>query len=265
MPILSYDGQDVTLGPDTTIGSGSQANQRIQGRDLAARHFVLRIDPSGAATVAPVAEACVVAVDGQQAGRSGVALSDGSVIEAGQARFVYSAGDAPHPSPEPEPSEAYLVDTTARRAYQLARRSVQIGRDAGAGITLKDPTVSRFHADVRGEAGGHVLYSSGATGTMLNEQPVSAPRLLYEGDEIRIGRLTLVFTHASPPGIKVVPPAGAEESSATRRSTIVDMNAFREPATKGIGGRSSSGGGVTILLAVVVIVLIAIIAWLVLR
>lgn len=237
MAVLEHSGSLVPIGPDLIVGSGAQASHRIQGQDLAARHFMVRIDPAAGAVVVPTGDACVVTVDGVQVPRTGTRLRDGSIIAAGQARFVYGQGDrVPPVGPETE-RQAYLVDTTARRAYRLNRRTVQLGRDAGAGIVLKDPTVSRFHADVRSEAGGYVIYSSGATGSFVNEEQVSRPRLLMDGDEIRIGRMTMVFTLTAPPGMKVHDPAGAEESSLTRRSTQLDMRAYREPSEKGLSIR----------------------------
>ena len=251
MAVLEHNGSVIPLGPDSTFGSGAQATHRVQGRDLAARHFVIRIDPAGGASVAPTGDACVVTVDGVQVPRSGAPLREGAIIAAGQAQFVFGAGEvAPRAAPIPE-AQAYLIDTTARRAYSLQKRTVQIGRDAGAGIVLKDPTVSRFHVDIRSEAGGHVIYSSGATGTFINEEPVTAPRLLMSGDEIRIGRMTLVFTTAAPPGMKVHTPAGSEESAVHRRATQLDMRAYRED-TGSTGGR-----GVSIPLLVTLVVVLA--------
>lgn len=256
MPFLDQDGTRIPLGADTTIGSGAQANHRIQGQDLAARHFTVRIESNGAATIAPTGDASIVSVDGVQVPRSGTTLRDGAVIAAGQARFVFAAGDqAPRGAAPATAVPAYLIDTTARRAYELGGRTIQIGRDAGAGIVLKDPTVSRFHADVRGEAGGHALYSSGATGTFLNEEPVSAPRLLRDNDEIRVGRLTLVYTRTVPPGLKVVPPAGGEESAATRRSTVVDMKALNE-RTRDLGGGGGSRPIIPIVVGLLVVILV---------
>lgn len=259
MAVLEHDGSAIHLGADTTIGSGTQAAPRIQGKDLSARHFVVRVDPAGAALVAPSGESCVVTVDGMQVPRSGTPLRDGAVIAAGQAVFVYGAGEqAPRVTPA-SASGGYLIDTTSRRAYQLSRRTVQIGRDAGAGIVLKDPTVSRFHADVRSEAGGYVLYSSGATGAFVNEEEVARPRLLQNGDEVRIGRITLAFTTVAPPGMKLHTPGGAEESAMTRRSTQLDMRAYRED--NGGGSRWSS----TPVMLGLVALLLAAIAFLLLR
>ncbi|HSJ64271.1 MAG TPA: FHA domain-containing protein [Gemmatimonadaceae bacterium] len=258
MAVLEHEGRSIALGPDTVIGSGAQATHRVQGQDLAARHFVIRLDPAGGGTVSPSGDACVVALDGMQVPRTGAPLRDGAVITAGQGRFVFGAGaQAPSAPPAPHPA-ACLVDTTARRAYSLERRTVQIGRDAGAGIVLKDPTVSRFHADIRSEAGGHVLYSSGATGTFVNEEQVSRPRLLVDGDEIRIGRMTLVFALTPPPGMKVHTPGGADDPAAiNRRSTQLDMRAYPD------AGRTRAN--VTPLLVGAVVVLSGVVAFLLLR
>lgn len=255
MAVLEHEGRSLALGPDTIVGSGAQANHRVQGQDLAARHFVVRVSEQDGAMVAPTGDACVVTLDGTQVPRSGAPLRDGAVIAAGQARFIFGTGErAPHTTEAGEPT-GFLVDTTARRAYSLAKRTVQIGRDAGAGIVLKDPTVSRFHADIRAEAGGHVLYSSGATGTFINEEPVSRPRFLTDGDEIRIGRMTLVFTRLAPPGLKVHTPAGAEESATTRRSTQLDMRAYREGGANGSKATPVLVGTVVVLLGLVAVLL----------
>ena len=71
---------------------------------------------------------------------------------------------------------------TLRIAYPLSSRSTTIGRDASNAIVLRDPTASRFHAEVRREAGGFALRSIGALAATLNGQPVERPTVLREGD-----------------------------------------------------------------------------------
>jgi pSer/pThr/pTyr-binding forkhead associated (FHA) protein len=66
-------------------------------------------------------------------------------------------------------------------------------------VLLHDPTVSRFHADVRAEAGAHVLYSTGATGTRVNGKRVNHPLVLDEGDAIEIAGSEFVFTRGALP------------------------------------------------------------------
>jgi pSer/pThr/pTyr-binding forkhead associated (FHA) protein len=104
-----------------------------------------------------------------------------------------------------------------------------------------------------------VLYSSGATGAFVNEEEVARPRLLQNGDEVRIGRITLAFTTVAPPGMKLHTPGGAEESAMTRRSTQLDMRAYRED--NGGGSRWSS----TPVMLGLVALLLAAIAFLLLR
>ena len=90
----------------------------------------------------------------------------------------------------------------------LAKYLVQIGREIGCSIVLKDPTVSRFHADVRAEGGQFVLYAMGSSGTKVNGEPAVVPRLLREGDQIQMGDTTFTFSALPmPPGIRSVPGA----------------------------------------------------------
>ena len=89
-------------------------------------------------------------------------------------------------------------------------------------MLLRDPSVSRFHADIRAEAGQFVLYSMGSAGTKVNGHNLSAPQMLQEGDRIDIGDTTFVFTRTLPQGVAVADMStDAEEEIVTRRSTVV--------------------------------------------
>ena len=209
MPFLQSDPDhryELTRG-ETVVGSGAQAGLRLSGLDLAARHFTVSVDAAGRSTVRPHSPQNVVLVNGKQVGQQALALREGDVIAAGVARFVYVEDPSrPHalPAQAAEPAPAYLLDRGARVAYPLARRSVSIGRDASSMVLMHDPTVSRFHADVRTEAGAYVLYSTGATGTRVNGKRVNHPMVLDEGDVIEIAGTELTFTQeALPDGVTV--------------------------------------------------------------
>ena len=103
---------------------------------------------------------------------------------------------------------AHLIDEGSRGAYPLAHRAITIGRDTSSVIRLKDPGVSRYHADIRAENGAYVLYPLGSSGTFVNSERIAAPRALAEGDRIEIGGLSLRFTRAPLPDD--VHPADAE-------------------------------------------------------
>jgi predicted component of type VI protein secretion system len=171
MPFLELEGSpDLENNPreldgQLIVGSGSQATWRIQGRDLAARHFRIHVE-DGLARVVPASAQNVVVLNGKQAATEGTNLRSGDVIAAGSARFIFLAtADAERPAPVEAPAPALLIDATAKKGYTLRKRVVQIGREIGCSIVLKDPTVSRFHADVRSEGGEYVLYSMGSAGT----------------------------------------------------------------------------------------------------
>jgi len=78
---------------------------------------------------------------------------------------------------DPTKGPAYLVYEIERRAYPLSDAPFSIGRDATSGIVIREPAVSRSHAEVKPDGDGFVLTGTGATGTKLNGAPLttSAP------------------------------------------------------------------------------------------
>jgi FOG: FHA domain len=127
---------------------------------------------------------------------------------------------------EQEKATAYLVYEFERRAYPLSDEGFTIGRDAGSNIVVREPSVSRSHAEVRAEGGEYVLHTSGATGTRLNGETVHTPRQLNEGDRIEIGTAELTFRRSKLPlGVSVVDRAAPRpkfDDVETRRTTIAN-------------------------------------------
>ncbi len=82
--------------------------------------------------------------------------------------------------------------------------TVFLGRDpARATIVLSDPTVSGLHAQIRQEQGRCVLYDLGSTnGTFLGSEVGYTEAIqrqpLQDGDELRLGGATLVFSTSQP-------------------------------------------------------------------
>ncbi|NUO65713.1 MAG: FHA domain-containing protein [Gemmatimonadaceae bacterium] len=243
---------------ETVVGSGANATWRLGGADLAARHFTVALGDGGQATVKSCSTQNVVLVNGRQLGVRPLPLADGDTIAAGTARFVY-AKDAQslRPAASADTSPAYLVDERGRVAYPLARRSVSIGRDAGSIVVVRDPQVSRFHADVRTEAGAHVLYSMGSAGTLVNGHGVAAPRVLESGDKVEIGQTTLLFVVGTlPAGVKVSSGPLPEEGDWNRRPTV-------SAATIDTGEHAKLRRGPPWGIIVVVVLVVVVAAWLV--
>lgn len=265
MPYLELNGgerHELPVG-DTIIGSGAQAGWRLPNVDLAARHFAISVDRNGEATLRPATSQNVVVVNGHQATLQPLALCQGDRIEAGDATFTYLADpDAPcPPRPQLETSEAYLVDGRDGIAFPVSGRSTTIGRDAGSGVFLREPEVSRFHADIRHEAGGFVLYAMGASGTTVNGELVTRPRLLHDGDDIRIGGTTLRFTLERPTSARIVTGVDLADEEAARKATIVN-----QPALAVVRDPSGRAAGIqTAVLVLIAVVAVAVIVYLILR
>ena len=258
MPFLESQGEvrEIDTG-ELLVGSGTQAGWRIPSADLAARHFAVAV--SGAGThLRPLSTQHLVVVNGRAVGEP-VALADGDVIAAGTARFLFlekADGNRPDGWESPQ-REAFLVDERERQAYPLDRRAVTIGRDAASRVLLRDPTVSRFHADVRREAGQYVLYSMGSAGTQVNGRRASGAQLLEEGDRIEIGDSTLLFTYTAAPGMTIV--RGGDDSSedrSSKRDTVLHQRAVEFDKVSGSGGSRN-----TMLAILAVLIVVVLLVW----
>jgi predicted component of type VI protein secretion system len=249
------------LAPETSVGSGAQATWRVPSKDLAARHFTVHIS-DGKAKVMPASAQHVVIMNGEPVPVQGAAVKGGDVISAGTAHFIYLNKESDKRPEIPAPAgPAFLVDAQNRRAYPLNRRVVQIGREIGCNIVLKDTSVSRFHADIRAEGGKHVIYSMGSGGTKVGDETIKHPKMLREGDEIRIGRATFTFTQDKvPPGMKVVDLEEHADESFARRETVV----YQKAITGSHDAFKIKRGPGPVLVGAVVVIL-GLVAWLAAR
>ena len=94
------------------------------------------------------------------------------------------------------------------QVYDLDQPTVRIGRDAGMDITIDNPGVSRAQAELRREGNGWVVADLGSSnGTFLNGKRITAPVALKAGDEIGIGKFSILFEKTLP-----VAPAPAQGS-----------------------------------------------------
>ncbi|QVL34821.1 FHA domain-containing protein [Telmatocola sphagniphila] len=79
------------------------------------------------------------------------------------------------------------------RVYRDLNIPVSIGREEGNSLRLNDERVSRFHAKVQHEDGDVIITDLESTnGTRVNGMPVQIRRL-RPGDQVGIGRSTLLF------------------------------------------------------------------------
>jgi pSer/pThr/pTyr-binding forkhead associated (FHA) protein len=264
MAWLEYGGRlrRLTDG-ETIVGGAPSAGLHIADADLLPRHFVLRVDGDDI-WLRVWSPETVVAKNGRQVAAQECKLDDGDTISAGSMHFHVWRNEPELPAVTVEketsrPPVAHLIDTRDNVAYRLDRLSTNIGRSAANVIRLKDPTASRFHAQVRREAGGFALHSVGSSGTRINGQRVGAPQLLDDGDEIEIAYTTLRYTRATPPeGVSIVQRTGGDPDEATERPTIVrermSLRRLRRAASRRrIRTPVVVGAGVLLLLALAAI------------
>jgi len=121
---------------------------------------------------------------------------------------------------------SYLVYEVERRAYPLSDGPFTIGRDADSDIVIREPAVSRSHAEVRSDGAAFVLSPTGATTTRLNGTPLTSAARLNDGDRIEIGSVEITYREGRLPlGVSVVDtasPAGHDPDAMTRRPTITN-------------------------------------------
>ena len=76
----------------------------------------------------------------------------------------------------------------AGREFSLEAPVVRIGRRDENDIVIKDPTVSRRHAEIRREGDDIILVDNGSTsGTLVNGAPIEGAYRLRDGDSVVIG------------------------------------------------------------------------------
>lgn len=105
-------------------------------------------------------------------------------------------------------AHAWLIDQRWAKAYPLAEVTT-IGRGAESAVVLRDPAVSRRHAEITREGEAWVLRAMGSSGTLLNGVRVTTDCVLQEGDLIEIAFTVLRFTKLAPTGEMFVVPKDA--------------------------------------------------------
>lgn len=79
------------------------------------------------------------------------------------------------------------------KTYRFGRR-ILVGRAPSADLRLQDPSVSRIHARIELRDDGVYVEDLGSrNGTLVDGEPVTAPRRLEVDDELTVGSAALVF------------------------------------------------------------------------
>ena len=88
--------------------------------------------------------------------------------------------------------------SSAEGDFRLREGDNVLGREAGLAVRIDRPGVSRRHACIRVEGGRATLTDlDSKNGTFVGGEPVSSPRVLHDGDEVRLGLRACVVLQRS--------------------------------------------------------------------
>jgi len=117
-----------------------------------------------------------------------------------------------------------VLGRTRLADQRFDRGTISIGRDGIQDVVLDNPSVSRRHCQIRfiPENGAFVAEDLGSdNGTLVNGTRISSPAELASGDEIGVGKLTVLFNPSARTleGLEVRPQATAAASPAEEAKT----------------------------------------------
>ncbi|MBA2687798.1 MAG: FHA domain-containing protein [Gemmatimonadaceae bacterium] len=106
---------------------------------------------------------------------------------------------------EPDNRPAYLIFEFERRAYPIGTQLFTIGRAGSCDIVIREPAVSRIHAEISHSAEGIVIKPFGATPTIVNGAQLAGDATLHHGDHLEIGSAKLTVNEFSLPlGVSII-------------------------------------------------------------
>ncbi len=169
---------------------------------------------------------------------------------------------------------------TPGKVFELAREVMVIGRDLKCDIVLNDPEVSRNHTRLTAQPDGYLVEDLESTnGTFVNNQRVTAPRLLRPGDLLGLGEnlvlefglsdaaaATIVMQQASsaapaaepayaPPPTPLPDPYGASQAAWTPPPTA-DISPPPAPVAAAVEPPVEKKSNRNMIIAIVVVLLL---------
>lgn len=218
--VIAREPYALPIGESTIGGSGDDALP-VPGVSATSPLAELQAMPDGSATIRRLGGD--VRVNGTAIGAEPVALRHGMRLEVGGVGMLYgdmaARGSTAHvagvsdddlalladlsPVEPTAPTGGRLVAAESGTTHDIPDGGIEIGRDPACGLALTSKDVSRLHADIRPGLRGYVLTDRSVNGTFVNGARVADPRVLGNGDVIRVGREEFRFfadaaTYAEP-------------------------------------------------------------------
>ncbi len=103
-----------------------------------------------------------------------------------------TSNSSPKTAPDSIPPHTFLI-VNGTQVYRLNRKTISIGRHTDNDITISDPHVSRYHAQLRVAQGYFILFDLNSTGgTSVNGERITQ-KVLKGGDVISLAGVPLIF------------------------------------------------------------------------
>jgi hypothetical protein len=115
--------------------------------------------------------------------------------ESGRTMIYSTAGRLAEPLEERAQAHGHtaLLMVDGRRV-EVGPAGATIGRSRQCDVVLRDPNVSRQHAEIRPRGGSWVLTDLGSTnGSSLNGRRIDGPEVIQPGDQIELGTAVIRF------------------------------------------------------------------------
>ncbi len=92
------------------------------------------------------------------------------------------------------PKITLLLGRKTMQVYDLDQAAIRVGRGEDMDILIDNASVSRRQAEIRRESEGWVVEDLGSSnGTFLHGQKIEGPQAIMAGDEIGVGKFSIVF------------------------------------------------------------------------
>ncbi len=92
------------------------------------------------------------------------------------------------------PTLTIMTGDQAGTSFELAKRTLSVGRDPSRYIQVIDSKVSRKHAVVRmGDAGHMISSAQSKNGLLINGEEIAEETRLADGDEVMLGDTVLRY------------------------------------------------------------------------
>jgi predicted component of type VI protein secretion system len=149
------------------------------------------------------------------------------------------------------------------------RGTMRIGRSEDSEITLADAQASRHHAAISPEPGGFTIQDlNSSNGTFVNGKKLDEPRILKDGDRLRVANTVLAFRWDSEPSLpspatpRVTPPAADYDMLPTTEVAwqTPPAGVQETPLPQAAGPRKDTSTSRIVLVAGLVIVFLAVAA-----